>query len=205
MLVLSRKKSEVVRINHNIEIEVLEIIGGRVRLGIRAPREVPVHRGEVYKSIIADYSLVVNKLESVAKTKNVGLWIDHRKAIIVSVSKSGENVQTIESGVEKHLRSASGSRHKDSDGPQNSGPDDASDRKFTQHLNTFYKEVIDAIKDADAVLILGPGEAKLELKKQINSKMLLARVSAVETADKMTDRQLSAKVRNFFQTTTAAK
>ena len=48
MLVLSRKKHEVVRIGDDIEICVLAIVGDKVRLGIEAPRDVPVHREEVY-------------------------------------------------------------------------------------------------------------------------------------------------------------
>ncbi len=51
MLVLSRKKNESIYINDNIIITVVEIGGGKVRLGIKAPREVPVHRREVYERI----------------------------------------------------------------------------------------------------------------------------------------------------------
>ncbi|MCM1173607.1 MAG: carbon storage regulator CsrA [Blautia sp.] len=51
MLALSRKKSEALIINNNIEITVLEIKGEQVKLGISAPREVPVYRKEVYMQI----------------------------------------------------------------------------------------------------------------------------------------------------------
>ncbi|MEM1224892.1 MAG: carbon storage regulator CsrA [Planctomycetota bacterium] len=51
MLVLSRKKNESIVINDNIKIVVVEIRGDKVRLGVEAPREVPVHRQEVYESI----------------------------------------------------------------------------------------------------------------------------------------------------------
>ena len=51
MLVLSRKKNESVIVNDNIEIVVIEIRGDKVRLGINAPKEVPVHRKEVYDAI----------------------------------------------------------------------------------------------------------------------------------------------------------
>ena len=51
MLALSRKKSEALIINNNIEITVLEIKGEQVKLGISAPREVPVYRKEVYVQI----------------------------------------------------------------------------------------------------------------------------------------------------------
>ena len=51
MLVLSRKRDEVIHIGDDIEIVVIEVRDDKVRLGIMAPREVPVHRGEVYKRI----------------------------------------------------------------------------------------------------------------------------------------------------------
>lgn len=51
MLVLSRKRDESIIINDNIEIIVVEVRGDKVRLGITAPREVPVHRKEVYEAI----------------------------------------------------------------------------------------------------------------------------------------------------------
>lgn len=51
MLALSRKKGEALIISNNIEITVLEIKGDQVKLGISAPKEVPVHRKEVYIQI----------------------------------------------------------------------------------------------------------------------------------------------------------
>ncbi|MBI3468811.1 MAG: carbon storage regulator CsrA [Planctomycetes bacterium] len=51
MLVLSRKKNESIVINNEITVTVVEIRGDKVRLGIQAPKEVPVHRREVYEAI----------------------------------------------------------------------------------------------------------------------------------------------------------
>ena len=51
MLVLSRKKNESIIINDDITIVVVEIRGDKVRLGVEAPKEVPVHRNEVYEAI----------------------------------------------------------------------------------------------------------------------------------------------------------
>ena len=51
MLVLSRKVNETIIINDNIVITVVDIRGDKVRLGIEAPKEVPVHRQEVYDAI----------------------------------------------------------------------------------------------------------------------------------------------------------
>lgn len=51
MLALSRKKNEAIVVNNNVEITILEIKGDQVKVGITAPREVPVYRKEVYLQI----------------------------------------------------------------------------------------------------------------------------------------------------------
>ena len=64
MLVLSRKKNESIVINNNITIVVVEIRGDKVRLGIEAPREIPVHRREVYEAIQRNELSAKNKAAS---------------------------------------------------------------------------------------------------------------------------------------------
>lgn len=56
MLVLSRKKNESIVINNDIVIVVVEIRGDKVRLGVEAPKEIPVHRREVYDALQRDQS-----------------------------------------------------------------------------------------------------------------------------------------------------
>jgi len=60
MLVLSRKKNESIVIDDNIVITVVEIRGDKVRLGIQAPREVPVHRSEIHAAIQAEQQSAVS-------------------------------------------------------------------------------------------------------------------------------------------------
>ena len=54
MLVLSRKKNESIIIDDHIIVTVVEIRGDKVRLGIQAPKEVPIHRSEIYEAIQAE-------------------------------------------------------------------------------------------------------------------------------------------------------
>ena len=122
----------------------------------------------------------------------IGLWIDHRQAVIVVVTDAGEETKHIISNMEKHVRFASGSSE---DGSQ----EDVRDRQFENHLNSYYDEVVAAIRDADAIQIFGPGEAKGELEKRLDHEGLKGRIVAVETVDKMTDRQIAAKVREHFR------
>ncbi len=131
------------------------------------------------------------------KTK-VGLWMDHRKAVIVVVSDKGEEIKLIVSKVEKQLRRSGGSPLK---GPYEAlqvPADDSREREFTGHLNIYYDAVVACIRDAEAILIFGPGEAKGELEKRLASKELSGRIIGIETVDMMTDRQIVAKVRQRF-------
>ena len=127
-----------------------------------------------------------------------GLWIDHRKAVIARVSDKGEETKVIESNVEKQPGRFAGERSTTSYESQKVRADDSREREFTGQLQGFYDEVIAAIIDAESILIFGPGEAKGELRKRLERKKHDGRIVAVETVDKMTDRQIAAKVREYF-------
>jgi len=133
--------------------------------------------------------------------KNIGLWIDHKKAIFVIQTKQGENIQQIESEVGRHVHYRGASHPKSPFSAQYQQGADQLDNKFTEQLNKFYEKVIAHIRKADAVLIFGPGEAKRELEKRIAHEKVKVPVMKIETADKMTERQIAAKVRNYFQET----
>jgi len=120
--------------------------------------------------------------------KDIGLWIDHRKAVVVMVSDEGEEVKEITSQIDKHVRFSSGASEEGSS-------EDVRDRQFENRLNSYYDDVIAVIRDGDSIHIFGPGEAKGELEKRLESKELGGRIVSVETVDKMTDRQIAAKVR----------
>ena len=131
------------------------------------------------------------------KTK-AGLWIDHRRAIAVIVSDTGEEIKQISSNAVKQLRRAGSTPLQGHFEAQRVPSDDSRQRVFSAQLNTFYDEVIDCIRDAESVLIMGPGGAKGELKVRLEEKKLSDRIASIETADTMTDPQIAAKVRQYF-------
>jgi hypothetical protein len=132
--------------------------------------------------------------------RKAGLWIDHQKAVIVSLSQSGVSTHTIPSGVVGRTRMSGGSRSKTTYGPQDIASEKRRDARHRHHLDRYYDEVIENVSDAEEVLILGPGEAKKELKKRMERlKALSKRIVGVEVADKLTEKQLVSKVKVFFK------
>jgi len=132
--------------------------------------------------------------EKTMKT-TVGVWIDHRKAIIVAVTDQGEEIGVILSKVEKQPRRSGDSPLKGPYEPQHVPADDRRQRAFSGQLTMYYDAVIARIRGAESILIFGPGDAKGELKKRLERNDLGGRIIGIETVDKMTDRQIAAKVR----------
>ena len=120
--------------------------------------------------------------------KTVGLWIDHKKAVIVFVAGKDAEIKLVTSNIEKHHRQSGVA----------TPADDIRQRELTADLNRFYGEVVSSTRDAEEILILGPGEAKSELKKRLGKENLGGRIVGIDTADKMTDPQIVAKVREHF-------
>jgi len=129
---------------------------------------------------------------------NVGVWIDHKQAIVVAVTDEGEEIGLVVSKVEKHLQRSGDSPLKGPYESQKVPADDSRQRTLTRHLNIYYEAVIACLRDAESILIFGPGEAKGELKKRLERSKLGEYIAGVETVDKMTDRQIAAKVRLYF-------
>ena len=121
--------------------------------------------------------------------KEVGLWIDRRRAAIVTVKDGDMEMRQVVSDIEKQDRSG---------GAQDFPEEDIAERRLENHLKKYYDEVISNIHDAQSILIFGPGEAKIELKKRIEGKSFIGKKIHIESEDKMTDNQITAKVKRHF-------
>ena len=129
--------------------------------------------------------------------REVGLWIDHRGAVIVILTAAKDEIKHIASNMEKHTRFSGASQAPTPDGHDNS-TEDKRDRRFDDHLNKYYDAIIALLHDADSILIMGPGEAKGELQKRLAAHHGSKPVTAIETTDKLTDGQIAAEVRKHF-------
>jgi len=131
--------------------------------------------------------------------KKVGIWIDHEKAFIVSITGDEETKTIIESDAEAHIRLSGGSRSRTTYGPQEVASETKMEERRKHQYRRYYQEIIQAVRDARMIFIFGPGEAKIELEKQIKkNKELSTKLTGVEPANKMTEAQIVAKVKEFF-------
>ena len=126
-------------------------------------------------------------------TRQVGVWIDHREAFLVFIGEGVEAIQKIESGMEKHVRYSGRSAAAEG------SADNQRDRQFNSHLNQYYDEVISHLGQAESIYLMGPGEAKGEFEQRLIGKGYADQIVGVETVDKMTENQISAKVRKHYQ------
>ncbi len=131
---------------------------------------------------------------------NVGLWIDHVRAFVVFLDENGEvSSQSFESNVEPLIKSTGGGKTKMPYGKGSVAVDKTQLRQQHQ-LKHYYDEIIKFISSADKIYLFGPGNAKKELNNEIQKIPAVAeKVTAIDAADKMTEPQMIAKVRNYFK------
>ncbi|MGE5225173.1 MAG: hypothetical protein ACM3PY_22270 [Omnitrophica WOR_2 bacterium] len=128
----------------------------------------------------------------------VGLWIDNQKTVIVMIENDKDVTREVRSNIEKPVRSPNGSHAKIPTISQRSEVEDMGDSQYERALNGYYKGIISLIRNAESILIFGPGDAKDELKKRLENDDLGERIVGIETENKMSDRQIVAKVRTCF-------
>ena len=124
-------------------------------------------------------------------TINAGVWIDQHRAVIVHLTARREDV--------RHVQSDWAATSKDEGKSKNDFvAEDKRERKETILLNKFFDKVIVCLQDAEAILILGPGQAKGEFRNRLKSQKFKGKVAELKTVDKLTDPQIAAHVREHF-------
>lgn len=131
--------------------------------------------------------------------QKMGIWIDRREAILVSLQDATTSIERIESNAESHFRPSGGWKASGTSVAQSISKEQKADERRKHQFHKFYQEVIEKSGKAKKIYIFGPGEAKLELVKEIETiKDRHERVAAVETCDSLTENQIVARVKSFF-------
>ncbi|BCS34204.1 hypothetical protein TBR22_A34330 [Luteitalea sp. TBR-22] len=121
---------------------------------------------------------------------HVGIWIDHKKAVIVQATDGRVTTSTLDSEVAAHPHFG---------GQQDGGGEKKYEERRSHDLARYYDEVLLQVKAPDGLLILGPGEAKRELLERFvrSASRGKCRVE-LETAGVLSDGQIAAKVKEHF-------
>jgi hypothetical protein len=130
--------------------------------------------------------------------KQAGVWIDHKQAIVVLLTGKEKEIKKITFDIGQPIRAVAGSRSTRPYKPGEFIAEDTLQRKVENDRQNYYDDVIKSFRGAKGLLVLGPGEAKGEFVKRLRSKKLSGVTLDVETVDKMTDRQIAAKVGLHF-------
>jgi hypothetical protein len=125
------------------------------------------------------------------------VWIDHSRAVVAAIDDGEETLETIAANVGRHAHPGGGWRTATPWGPQVSNDERSRERKYDNHLGQFYREVIRHIGHPDELVVMGPAQAKLELKAEIEDSLLRDVRVVLETAGEMTDPQVMARLRSF--------
>ena len=131
--------------------------------------------------------------------KKLGIWIDHKEAFLVSLQGDQTTVAHIESNADSHYKPSGGWKASGTSVAQSVSKEQTADERLKRQLHQYYQQVAAEADKAHRVYICGPGAAKTELEKEMaKTKIQHAKVEAVETCDKMTEKQVVAKVKSFF-------
>lgn len=133
--------------------------------------------------------------------KQVGIWIDSKKAIIVTLDgQKEEKITEIDSEVENSVYhnkkgdkgTFSGSHHSDSE--------TKFDNRKKEQIDYFLKSVMLYVKGSDYLYLFGPGEIKIKLEQKIHDDKSLGKINlkAVETSDSLTLNEIVAQVKDFY-------
>ena len=131
--------------------------------------------------------------------KKIGIWLDKEKAHLVTLQNEDVRFNTIYSEIEFY-NPKGGSRSKTRWGPQDVVQDSKYLEREKHQLKSYFKELAKTMEDAEAIAIFGPADTNAKFFKELNEnyKTLALKVKTVEKADSMTENQVKALVREFF-------
>ncbi len=134
------------------------------------------------------------------KSTKAGVWIDTEKAVIVSLKGKGHTIKIVDSLIESRERIPGEKKMFTRFGVQFSNFETKKENRKNHEIQKYLKKVVDEIKDTDEVVLFGPAEMKTELEKfMLNKSIQSPVIRRVETTDSMTQNQIVAWVKDFYE------
>lgn len=131
--------------------------------------------------------------------KKAGIWLDRKEAYIVTLSQDSHQLKIIESEADFRLREEGEGKAYTRLGDQYATKEKRKEAKLAQQLKEYYKQLVAALQGVEEVYLFGPAEAKYELHKMLTEHRPPFQVRGVEPCDKLTENQVVAAVKNYFQ------
>lgn len=133
--------------------------------------------------------------------KQVGIWIDSKKAIIVTLDgQKKEKITEIDSAVENSVYHNKEGNKGTFSGSQHSDSETKFENRKKEEMDYYLNAVISYIKGSDYLYVFGPAEAKIKLEQKLREEKSLGKINlkAVETSENMTLNEIVAKVKDFY-------
>lgn len=133
-------------------------------------------------------------------TIKAGIWIDGKKAVIVTLDQNDEHIHVVPSHMEDKLHYEQEGDKGSFMGQQHISHEKTFEERKKHQLQSFLQKVISCIENVKSVYICGPAEVKNHLKKEVEAnKQLEKSVLGIESCEQMSDNQLIAKVKKFYE------
>ena len=130
--------------------------------------------------------------------KQAGLWIDGKKAVVVFVDGKQVEKRLIQSNIDHHPGRMVGPRSRPAVGARDFPAKDHEERYYEKQVLLYLDQVVSAVRSCEELFVFGPGEVRVALVERLSRRGWRGRVVGVESADRMTDPQIVAKVRRRF-------
>lgn len=132
--------------------------------------------------------------------KQTGIWIDKEKATIVELLKDNSTIKEINSGIITRPRESGEGKTSTKFGGQYVDSEKGKENQQNEATKQFLTSIIEELDNSTELIILGPASMKTKLSQAIKTTSRLKAVKAeVKTADKMTNNQLVAQVKEYFK------
>jgi hypothetical protein len=132
-------------------------------------------------------------IKEASMAANIGIWLDRSNAMIVRIEGTKCDIETISSDVEIARHPRCGTK-----GHCTIIPERRLKLRRQAFVRRFYQKIVQSVRDAGTLFILGPGMAKMELINEIGAiKHLRTRILGIETVDKISIRQLELMLRGY--------